>query len=364
MKKLLYKLIKVTCYSCMGILGQLLLVGLSFANDDSKAAKSIIYAAIQVSGTVTSSSDAEGIPGVNILVKGTGTGTITDVEGSYSLNVPNENDTLIFSSIGYISQEVAVNGRAVIDITMEEDMQNLDEVVVVGYGTQRRSEVTGSVGVVSGEELKVQPSFNAMQSLRGKVPGVNIYTNSGAPTGNNRVVIRGVGTINASSDPLYVVDGVVMENIDVMNPNDIKSIEVLKDASSTAIYGARGANGVILITTERGGTGEGITVGYRFDFSVSRMRAKMDAMNSQEFMEVQRIGFENAPKFNDYAPGEEPVMDLSDSRLFDAQGNPLYDTDWQEEATRSALSQNHQLSIQSGGERSSFGAFLNYTDRQ
>jgi TonB-linked SusC/RagA family outer membrane protein len=368
MKKSLYKLLRGTKYSCLGILGQFLIVGFCLAHETDPPKAVAIYEvgmpAIGVSGTVTSSSDEQGIPGVNILVKGTGIGTVTDVEGSYSLNVPHGNDTLVFSSIGYISQEVAVNGRAVIDISMVEDLQNLDEVVVVGYGTQRRSEVTGSVGVVSGEDLKVQPSFNAMQRLRGKVPGVNIYTNSGAPTGNNRVVIRGVGTINASSDPLYVVDGVVMDNIDVMNPNDIKSIEVLKDASATAIYGARGANGVILISTERGGTVEGITVGYRFDFSVSRMRAKMDVMNAQEFMEVQRIGFENAPKFNQYAPGEEPVMDLSDSRLFDAQGNPLYDTDWQEEATRTALSQNHQLSIQSGGEKSSFGAFLNFTDRQ
>lgn len=406
MKKSLYQLHAAIRYSCLGIVGQLLLVGITFGNDGPKEAKlikgvaiektyneaslsgpaylpivnthsprkansedypvstSTVNVAITVRGKVTSSSNEEGIPGVNILVKGTGTGTITDVEGNYSLQVPNETDTLVFSSIGYIAQEVAVNGRAVINISMEEDLQNLEEVVVVGYGTQRRSEVTGSVGVVSGEVLKEQPSFNAMQSLRGKVPGVNIYTNSGAPTGNNRVVIRGVGTINASSDPLYVVDGVVMDNIDVMNPNDIKSIEVLKDASATAIYGARGANGVILITTERGGTGEEVTVGYRFDLSVGTMRGRMDVMNAREFMEVQKMGFENAPKFNDYPPGQEPVIDLSDPRLFDAQGNPIYDTDWQDEATRTALSQNHQLSVQSGGEKSSFGAFLNYTDRQ
>lgn len=300
---------------------------------------------------------------VTVSILGATIGTATDIDGRYVLEVP-EGSTLVFSFIGYATQNVIVGGRSNIDVVLKEDLASLDEVVVVGYGTQRRSEVTGAVGVVSGEELREQPSFNAIQSLRGKVPGVNIYTNSGAPTGNNRVVIRGVGTINASSNPLYVVDGLVMDNIDIMNPNDIKSIEVLKDASATAIYGARGANGVILITTERGGTGDGVIVTYQVDISVSKMRKKMSVMNSREFMEVQRIGFENAPKFNFYPPGGVPVIDLSDSRLFDAQGNPLYDTDWQEEATRTAVSHNHQLSVQSRSEKSSFGAFLNYTDRQ
>ncbi|HLR31747.1 MAG TPA: TonB-dependent receptor plug domain-containing protein, partial [Fodinibius sp.] len=163
---------------------------------------------------------------------------------------------------------------------------------------------------------------------------------------------------------MYVVDGVVMENIDLLNPNDIESIEVLKDASSTAIYGARGANGVILVTTERGATTEeGLIVGYEGDFSVGRLRKKMDVLNAKEFMEVLETGYANAPKY-DNALTEAPVLTRNDPRLFDSQGNPLYDTDWQEEATRTALSHNHQLSIQSGREKSSFGAFLNYTDRQ
>lgn len=315
-----------------------------------------------VTGTVRDES-GNPMPGVNILQKGTTIGTTTNAEGKYSLSVFDENAVLVFSFIGYTTQEIAVTGRSNLDVIMVADVQSLEEVVVVGYGVQRKSDITGSVGVASKKDLQ-QPTFNVLQRLRGKVAGVNIYTNSGAPMGNNRVVIRGMGTINASSNPLYVVDGVVMENIDLMNPNDIKSIEVLKDASATAIYGARGANGVILITTERGDTREGITIGYLMEFSASKMRKKMDVMNSEEFMEVQRIGFANAPKFKTYAPGTEPVINLSDSRLFDAQGNPIYDTDWQEEATRTAFSQNHQLSVQSGGEKSSFGAFFNYTDRQ
>lgn len=349
-----------------GVFVQLLLLHNSFFVHAEvqmhEAVVSLKEAAVKISGTVTDESGLP-MPGVTVSILGATIGTATDIDGRYVLEVP-EGSTLVFSFIGYATQNVIVGGRSNIDVVLKEDLASLDEVVVVGYGTQRRSEVTGAVGVVSGEELREQPSFNAIQSLRGKVPGVNIYTNSGAPTGNNRVVIRGVGTINASSNPLYVVDGLVMDNIDIMNPNDIKSIEVLKDASATAIYGARGANGVILITTERGGTGDGVIVTYQVDISVSKMRKKMSVMNSREFMEVQRIGFENAPKFNFYPPGGVPVIDLSDSRLFDAQGNPLYDTDWQEEATRTAVSHNHQLSVQSRSEKSSFGAFLNYTDRQ
>ena len=395
MNNLFYtSLVKAPAYVGMGLLCPLLLVGLAsqttaahllegISSTDSLITQQISTRisvskkaekggtslrsetiALQVSGTVTAEADGGALPGVNVLVKGSSTGTVTDIEGNYSINVPNEDDILVFSSIGYIAQEVPINGRSVIDIALAEDVQSLEEVVVVGYGVQRKSEVTGSVGVVSGEELEVQPTFNVLQSLRGKVPGVTIFGNSGSPTGSNRVIIRGIGTINASADPLYVVDGVVMDGIEAMNPNDIESVEVLKDASSTAIYGSRGANGVILITTKRGGSSTGVVVGYNGNVGLGRLASKMDAMNAEEFMEVQRIGYENAPVFNEYPPGEEPVLDLSDARLFDEQGNPIYDTDWQEEATRTAISHDHQLSIQSRGETSSFGAFLNYSKRE
>ncbi|MEX2362316.1 MAG: SusC/RagA family TonB-linked outer membrane protein, partial [Balneolaceae bacterium] len=316
-----------------------------------------------VRGTVTDFESGESLPGVNIVIKGTDTGGVTGMDGAFNITVPTLNDTLIFSYIGYENLEVPIEGRTNLEIQLQQSTLSGEELVVVGYGVQRRSDITGSVGIASSADLD-QPSFNALQSLRGKVAGVNIFTNSGSPTGSNRVVIRGVGSINASADPLYVVDGVVMDNIELMNPNDIESIEVLKDASATAIYGARGANGVILVTTERGADGEGITVRYSGDVSAGRMRGRMDAMNAEEFMEVQRIGVENAPLFNDYDPGSEPVFDTSDPRLFDSQGNPLYDTDWQSEATRTAISNNHQFSIQSGTENSSLGAFLNYTDRE
>ena len=318
---------------------------------------------LEVSGTVTE-VNGEPLVGVNVSIQGTTVGTSTDMNGEYTLSVPETDVVLLFSYIGFEQQLIEVNGRTTIDVVLRLDTTQLDDLVVVGYGTQRRSDITGSVGIVTNTELE-QPTFNTLQSLRGKVAGVNIFTNSGSPTGSNRVVIRGVGTINASTNPLYVVDGVVMENIDYINPNDIQSIEVLKDASSTAIYGARGANGVILITTQRGADiGEGITVSYNSDVSIGRMRGKMDLLDANQFMEVLERGYENATKYGNYAPGEEPVLTRNDPRLFDASGNPIYNTDWQDAATRTAFSQNHQLGIQTGNENSSFGAFLNYTDRE
>lgn len=318
---------------------------------------------LEVSGTVTE-VNGEPLVGVNVSIQGTTTGTSTDMNGEYTLSVPETDVVLLFSYIGFEQQLIEVNGRSTIDVVLRLDTTQLDDLVVVGYGTQRRSDITGSVGIVTNTELE-QPTFNTLQSLRGKVAGVNIFTNSGSPTGSNRVVIRGVGTINASTNPLYVVDGVVMENIDYINPNDIQSIEVLKDASSTAIYGARGANGVILITTQRGADiGEGMTVSYNSDVSIGRMRGKMDLLDANQFMEVLERGYENATKYGNYAPGEEPVLTRNDPRLFDASGNPIYNTDWQDAATRTAFSQNHQLGIQTGNENSSFGAFLNYTDRE
>ncbi|GAA4441184.1 TonB-dependent receptor [Pontibacter saemangeumensis] len=313
---------------------------------------------IQVSGTVRDESGSP-LPGVTVVLKGTTVGTSTNADGAYNLTIPDEqsNGTLVFSFIGYATQEVPINNQTVINVNMATDAQALEEVVVTGYGTQKKSDVTGSVGVVSSEELLQAPVNNALQGLQGRVAGVNVKLNSGSPTSSPRVVIRGVGTINASSGPLYVVDGVVMEDIQFLNPNDIQSIEVLKDASSTAIYGARGANGVILVTTRRGGAVEGVTVGYDGWVSVGKIREKMDLLNAQEWLQVVETGMANTPK---YRPDIQPVFTTDDPRLFDANGNPLYDTDWQEEATRTALSHNHQLSFQSKSEKASFGTFLNY----
>nr|MBD3621085.1 TonB-dependent receptor [Sunxiuqinia sp.] len=316
-----------------------------------------------VRGKVTNAR-GESIPGATVIIKGTSKGGITDSNGEYILaNVPGD-AVLVFSFVGMQTQEVEVNGRSSISVTLGEDVIGLEEVVAIGYGTQRKSDVTGSVGVVDAADILERPSFNALQGMKGKVAGVNIFSNSGSPTGSTRVIIRGVNSITTSTNPLYVVDGVVMEDFHLVNPNDIERIEVLKDASSAAIYGARGANGVILVTTRRGAKSGEMVVGYDGYVSVGKIRKKMDVMNSEEWLEVIKRGYENAPKYRDYDPGEEPTIDFTDPRLFDSNGNPLYDTDWQEEATRTAVSHNHQLSIQQGNEKSSVGAFLNYTETQ
>ena len=317
-----------------------------------------------ITGSVVDARTRESLPGVNIIVEGTTSGTTTNMNGEFSIQVENLQQALIISYIGYQRMRVELDGRNELNIELAPDMQMLDDIVVVGYGTQRRSEITGSVGIVTKDDL-TPTSFNALQGLRGKVAGVNIFTNSGAPSGSNRVVIRGTGSLNASTDPLFIVDGVAMEDgINFLNPNDIESIEVLKDASATAIYGARGANGVVLVTTSRGGSGEQIVVSYDTNMSLGRMRGRMDVMNAEEFMEVQRIGLQNVPLFSSTI-NEAPELEYwLDPDLFDSNGNPLYDTDWQDEATRTAFSQDHNLRIQGGTDRSSIGAVLNYTNRE
>lgn len=329
------------------------------------AAHTVAQQGKKITGVVV---DATGEPviGANVVVKGTTNGTITDFDGNFSIEDVPAGATLQISYIGYLTKEVPVGNQTALQITLTEDSQALDEVVVVGYGTMRKSDVTGSIAVAKGEELTKNQSFSALENLRGKVSGVNIFSNSSQPGAySNRVIIRGMATINSSSDPLYVVDGVVMEDFSLVNPNDIESMEVLKDASAAAIYGARGANGVIMVTTKRGKKGgEGTQVSYQGSVSVSHIARKMDVMNAQEWCDAYMIGLENENKW----AGKDWSLDrrdwFFDPNYFDANGNPLYDTNWQDEATRTAVSHNHQLNIQQAAKNSSMGAFLNYTDQQ
>ena len=311
--------------------------------------------------------DANGEPiiGANVIIKGTTNGTITDFDGNYVIDGVSSDAILQVSYIGYLTQEIPVGNQAQIDVILKEDTQTLDEVVVVGYGTMKKSDVTGSISVTKGEDMLKAQSFSALDNLRGKAAGVNIFSNSGQPGGANRVMIRGINAINTSSEPLYVVDGVVMEDFKYVNPNDIERIEVLKDASAAAIYGARGANGVIMVSTKRGLKGEeGVQVSYAGSVSVSTPSKYMDVMNAQEWCEAFMTGLKNENKWY----GKNWSLDrkdwFNDPDYFDANGNPIYDTDWQKEAMRTVASHNHQLNIQQGGKNSSMGAFLNYTDQQ
>ncbi|MBU1820654.1 MAG: carboxypeptidase-like regulatory domain-containing protein, partial [Bacteroidetes bacterium] len=209
---------------------------------------------VLVRGTVTGADNNEPLPGVNVVVKGTSQGTTTNTSGSYQLNVPGPNSVLVFSFVGYLSTEVTVGNRQQINVQLEADVKALSEVVVVGYGTVKKSDLTGSVSSVSAEELTAYPALGTVQALQGRAAGVQIQANNGEPGASLKVRIRGGTSINASSDPIYVVDGFVGGAIPP--PEDIASLEVLKDASATAIYGSRGANGVIMITTKRGKSGK------------------------------------------------------------------------------------------------------------
>jgi TonB-linked SusC/RagA family outer membrane protein len=331
---------------------------------------------IPVKGKVTDQKTREALIGVSVKVKGSNTGVSTDVNGDFSLNAP-ENGTLVITYIGYETIEVPVNGRATINIPLLTSNTSLNEVVVIGYGSQRRSDLTGAVGSVSEAKLKERPASSLNQALSGKVSGVQVNTNSGRPGGRTNVRIRGFSSINSSNNPLYVIDGVMLpignqvqasQAIDYINPNDVVSVEVLKDASSTAIYGARGANGVILITTKRGQSGEG-KVTYDSDFSVPTIGPNPTrVLNTKEYMATEDLAWKNMEKFDPagWAAGKwaslNPKLRRIDPRLFDSSGNPLYDTNWLEETTQNKLSQNHQLGFSGGNERNSYSASLGYRD--
>ncbi|MCK5277381.1 MAG: TonB-dependent receptor plug domain-containing protein, partial [Cyclobacteriaceae bacterium] len=225
-------------------------------NPNQESQLEVIIQGITITGRVTSSEDNEGLPGVNVIVKGTSQGTVTDVEGNFKLDVPDENTVLVFSSVGFIKEEVTVGNQTVIDMVLTSDLTQLAELVVIGYGTQERVNLTGSVVTVDGEKLEAAPTVNITNTLSGRLTGVVGLNRTGEPGDDiSTIVIRGLSTLG-NNDALVVIDGVAgRENINQIDPRDIESISVLKDASA-AIYGARSANGVILITTKRGKSGK------------------------------------------------------------------------------------------------------------
>ncbi|MBD2753552.1 SusC/RagA family TonB-linked outer membrane protein [Spirosoma validum] len=326
-----------------------------------------------ITGTVKSETD-EALPGVSVVIKNTNRGTTTDANGSYRLSIPDENvaTTLVFSFVGYLNKEVAVGARSVVDVQLAPDQKTLNEVVVIGYGVQKKSDLTGAVGSVKAEVLQERPAASLNQGLAGRITGVNVSVNSGRPGGRSNIRIRGNTSVSVANNPLYVIDGVILNAsglangstpIDFINPNDIASVEVLKDASATAIYGARGANGVILVTTKRGSQNGG-RITYDTDLSVGVLPRKLELLNSKEFLAVEDIAYQNAQKYDPvgWAGGKykDPKTKRTNPLLFDSNGQPLYDTDWQDEAFQKAFTQNHQLSFSGGNSKDSYGVYLGY----
>jgi TonB-linked SusC/RagA family outer membrane protein len=341
-----------------------------------------------ITGKVTDSNDLP-LPGVTVVIKGSTVGTITNLDGEYQISEVPTNSTLVFSFVGLKTQEIQVEGRSAIDVTMVEDAIGLDEVVAIGYGTVRKRDLTGSVVSVGADKLEERPYSNAMQALSGQVSGVQITQTQGAPGIAPTVKVRGASSINAGTTPLYVVDGIPLEDntsnststgassgsnmdfnrnpLNYINPNDIESIEILKDASSAAIYGSRGANGVVLITTKQGKAGE-TKIEANYEFGISRVNRKTEMMDAKQFIE-----FQTAARNNSWATivANDPnatrgnnvtvPVEFSDPEWLNRIGNG---TDWQDVLFRTAQSHNIQLSASGGNEKTQFMVSAGFLDSE
>ena len=303
---------------------------------------------VTVTGSVKSTS-GEPVAGVSVMVKGTTNGTITDANGNFSLGNVSKNGELSFSFVGMVSKRVPVAGKTLFNVTMEDDAIGLNEVVAIGYGTIRKSDLTGSVSSVKGEAVAEIPGASVAQALQGRTPGVVIQQQTGAPGAAIQVRIRGNNSIMGSNEPLWVVDGFPVSSANMVNLSDIETIDVLKDASATAIFGSRGANGVVIVTTKRGKTGQS-KVTYEGSYSIQRLRKKFDMCNAKEYMQLMNI-----QQLNDF--GSEYFTQTE----IDAAGEG---TDWQDLVYRDAPIQNHSLNISGGTEKTKFALGASYFDQQ
>ena len=296
-----------------------------------------------VTGTVTDVS-GEPIIGANIRIKGTTTGTITDIDGNFSIEAEPQS-VIEVSYIGYLTQETVINNQKSIRFLLKEDTKTLDEVVVIGYGVQKKADLTGSVANINTEKLNTQSNANIGQALQGKIAGVDIVSQGGAPGSGTRIMVRGIGTLN-NAFPLYIVDGMYMNSIDHINPNDIASIDVLKDASSAAIYGSRAANGVIIVTTKEGSNTEGKPIiDLSVNLGISTASKFLDMLDAKGWAEVTTIARQAIGK---------PALDMAT----DLANKP--DNDWQDIMFRPALMQNYNLSVKGGGKYSTYYTGLGY----
>lgn len=296
-----------------------------------------------VTGTVTDVS-GEPIIGANIRIKGTTTGTITDIDGNFSIKAEPQS-VIEVSYIGYLTQETVINNQKSIRFLLKEDTKTLDEVVVIGYGVQKKADLTRSVANINTEKLNTQSNANIGQALQGKIAGVDIVSQGGAPGSGTRIMVRGIGTLNNAS-PLYIVDGMYMNSIDHINPNDIASIDVLKDASSAAIYGSRAANGVIIVTTKEGSNTEGKPIiDLSVNLGISTASKFLDMLDAKGWAEVTTIARQAIGK---------PALDMAT----DLANKP--DNDWQDIMFRPALMQNYNLSVKGGGKYSTYYTGLGY----
>ncbi len=321
-----------------------------------------LQAQIKITGTVTDETK-ETVIGANVVVKGTSTGVTTDLDGKYTITVPDNNAVLVFSFIGYTTQEIPVNGKKVIDVVLKEDGVMLNEVVAIGYATVKKSDLTGSVAKVDMDDLSKAPVSSFDQALGGRIAGVQVVNSSGQPGAEANIVIRGSNTISDSGDgtPLYVIDGFATEdpNAAAYNPSDIESIDVLKDASATAIYGARGANGVIIITTKRGKE-SAPRVTYDGYFTWQLSPKKLDIMNGKEFVKLQTEMLSETELENTYFGYSEL---LGRNRTLEDYDN-IASHNWQDEVFRGAPMTSHHVSLSGGSKNTRYSSSVSYYNQQ
>ncbi len=303
-----------------------------------------------VTGTISDGESGEGLPGATVLIKGATQGAVTDAQGQYRIDLPDNDGVLVFSFVGYESQEVSVGNRSVIDVDLSPDTQTLEELVVVGYGTQQRAKVTGAITTVKSTDLTATPVYNAAQALQGRASGVTVI-NSGAPGTQPTVRIRGLGTIN-DNNPLYVIDGMIGVDINSINVNDIESMEVLKDAAASAIYGSRASNGVIIITTKKGQSGPARVT---FDSYVGWQSAsnRFDVLNTDQYVDYTNELQTNA--------GLETIQRFDDPSWSQLQNN---NTDWQDEIFQTGMIQNYNIGASGGSENAVYNVSFGYQDQE
>ncbi|QZE13503.1 TonB-dependent receptor [Halosquirtibacter laminarini] len=301
-----------------------------------------------VQGTVRGKSDNLTIPGVSVFIKGTTVGTITDFDGNFKIKVPSKESVIVFSYVGMKTQEFVVGDQVRIDALMAEDAINMDEVVVVGYGTVKKSEATGAISSVKSEDLAKAPVASVAQALQGKATGVQVISTSGRAGDETQISLRGNGSLSAGNSVLYIIDGVSQSSMGNISPQDIESMEILKDAASTAIYGSRAANGVILITTKNGKAGKS-SVNVNAYYGIQDLVKKPELLNAQQYVDVQ-----NQSIINELGEGATGLL-----------GAPKYDTDWIGLVTREhAKVQNYQTSFSSGNEKTQFYWSGSYYDQE
>ncbi|AKD58350.1 TonB-dependent receptor [Spirosoma radiotolerans] len=319
-----------------------------------------------VTGKVLSSDDNAGLPGVNVAVKGTTRGTTTDANGEYRISVTNSQSVLVFSAVGFVTQEVTVGNKSAVNLTLSTDTRALNEVVVVGYGSLKKSQTTGAISSVTPKQITEQPITNIGQAMQGRVAGVDVAQSGSRPGSVPTIRIRGRRSFNAGNDPLYVVDGIPLaREYEDINPNDVGSMEILKDATATAIYGARGANGVVLVTTKRGNPNGKTTISYDNYVGFTDALDKVKLFSGSEFAEFVREAYRTTGNYKDANGNPVPtgVADAyADSKVAVLGGDPNVaagiaagrNTDWQSLILKQGIQQNHSLGIQGGNEKTQF----------